>query len=367
MADPRTVKMAEVLVHYSLEVKPGDHFVINAKTVAEPLIREVYRAGLRTGAHVTPYLSFDDFGAIRIRESNDAQLTHISKTERVLLDETTKSLHILGDQNSKNMSGANSEKMAKSSRARAELSHQMMERAAAGDLKWCVTLFPTQAQAQDAGMSLADYEDFVYCACLLDQDDPVQGWQRVAQSQQKIADRLKAYDEIHITAPGTDLTYRVGGRHWVSANGKTNFPDGEVFTGPIENSVNGTVQFTYPAIFRGTAVEGIQLTFQEGKVVKATAQRGQDFLDKMLETDDGARYVGEVAFGLNYGIQRFTHQILFDEKIGGTMHMALGAAYPETGGVNKSGLHWDMICDLHAGSVHADGKLIYQYGRFLLD
>jgi aminopeptidase len=367
MADPRIVKMAEVLIHYSLDIQPGDHFLMNVPTAAEPLAREAYRAALRRGAHVTVHADFDGFKAIRIRESSDDQLAHISQSERALLDETNKYLNIMGDTNTKNMSGADPEKMASMSRARSELGRQMMQRAADGSLNWCVTLFPTQAYAQDASMSLRDYEDFVYCACLLDQPDPVAGWKQVEREQRQIADYLNTMQEIHITAPGTDLRYNVAGRRWVSANGRTNFPDGEVFTGPVESSVNGTVQFTYPAIFRGNEVEGIRLTFRDGKVVEATAERGQNFLDKMLDTDDGARYVGEVAFGLNYGIQNFTHNILFDEKIGGTMHMALGASYPETGGVNKSGLHWDMICDLKGGTVHADGKLIYQGGRFALE
>lgn len=365
MADPRVVKMAQVLVHYSLDIQPGDHFLVNGSPVAEPLIREVYRAALRAGAHVQINAIFDEFATIRMKEANDDQLTHIAKAERALLDETNKSLHIIAEMNTKNMSNSDPAKMAKSGRARAELGAQMMQRSAEGSLKWSVTLFPTHAHAQNAGQSLRDYEDFVYCACLLDQDDPVAGWKQVEREQQKIADALAPHKEIHITAPGTDITYRVDGRRWISANGKTNFPDGEVFTGPIENSVNGSVEFTYPAIFRGNEVEGIHLTFRDGKVIEATAQRGQNFLDKMLDTDEGARYVGEVAFGLNYGIQNFTREILFDEKIGGTMHMALGASYPETGGVNKSGLHWDMICDLHEGKVHADGQLIYENGRFV--
>jgi aminopeptidase len=215
-------------------------------------------------------------------------------------------------------------------------------------------------------MSLADYEDFVFRSCLIDQDDPAAGWRAVRDSQQHIVEYLMAHDEIHIVAPGTDVTYRVGGRTWINSDAKKNFPSGEVFTGPIEDSVEGHVRFSYPAIYNGREVEDVRLTFKAGKVVEASAERGEEFLQAMLDTDPGARFLGEVAFGLNYGIQRFTRNILFDEKIGGTMHMALGRAYPDTGGINQSAIHWDLICDLHEGEVYADGELCYQGGKFTI-
>jgi len=241
-----------------------------------------------------------------------------------------------------------------------------MERAAVGEMRWCGTQYPTEAHAQDAEMSLTDYEDFVFKSCLLDQDDPGAGWQGVRDSQQHIVDYLMAHDTIHIVAPGTDLTYRTGGRIWINSDGKHNFPSGEVFTGPHEDSAEGHVRFSYPAIYNGREVEDVRLTFKAGKVVEATAGRGQEFLLAMLDTDPGARYLGEVAFGLNYGIQRFTRNILFDEKIGGTMHMALGRAYPDTGGKNDSAIHWDLISDLREGEVYADGELCYRAGKFLI-
>jgi aminopeptidase len=207
-------------------------------------------------------------------------------------------------------------------------------------------------------MSLSDYEDFVFGAGLLNADDPVVAWQQVGQAQQRIADFLSQHDEIHILAPGTDLTYRVGGRKWLNANGRTNFPDGEVFSAPIEDSVNGVVRFSFPAVYAGQAVEDIRLIFQAGKVIEASAARGQDLLVTLLDQDAGARYVGEVAFGLNDQIWRFTNHLLFDEKIGGTMHLALGFTYPETGGKNQSGLHWDMICDLRQGRSMPMGSYV---------
>jgi aminopeptidase len=213
-------------------------------------------------------------------------------------------------------------------------------------------------------MSLSEYEDFVFGAGHLNDDDPFETWRKIDKEQQRIADFLTQHDHIRIVAPDTEINYRVGGRTWLNANGRLNFPDGEVYTGPHEDSVSGTVRFTYPAVYAGKQVEDVRLTFKDGKVVEAQASRGQDVLDAMLSLDAGARYVGEVAFGLNYEVKHFTANILFDEKIGGTMHMALGRSYPESGGKNKSDLHWDMICDLREGQVYADGELCYEKGEF---
>jgi aminopeptidase len=227
-------------------------------------------------------------------------------------------------------------------------------------------MFPTQAHAQDAGMSLSDYEDFVFGAGMLDQEDPVAAWRKVYEEQQRVVDFLGQRNEIHIIAPDTDITYRAGGRKWINCAGTENFPDGEVFTSPIEDSVNGKVRFTYPAIYLGNEVEDVRLIFRDGNVVESSASRGLDFLNAMLDTDAGARFLGEAAFGLNYNITGFTGGTLFDEKIGGTMHLALGASLPETGGKNESGLHWDMVCDLREGKVYADGQLCYEHGKFII-
>lgn len=273
-------------------------------------------------------------------------------------------LVLIAEENTKLLSNVDPQRMALHKQARKPVMDRVMQRAAAGELRWCATWLPTQATAQDAGMSLGDFEDFVYQAGLLNEADPVAAWRSVDAEQQQIVDYLTAHDEIHIVAPGTDITYRVGGRTWINASGQRNFPDGEVFTGPIENSVNGYVHFSYPAVYYGNEVEDVRLTFSEGKVVSASAGRGTEFLHAMLDQDEGARFLGEVAFGLNYAIKRFSRNIAYDEKIGGTMHMALGASYPDTGGVNVSGLHWDMICDLREGTVYADGQPCYAHGKF---
>jgi aminopeptidase len=230
-----------------------------------------------------------------------------------------------------------------------------------------VVLFPTNAHAQDAEMSLADYEDFVYRACLVNDGDPVERWTAVKEKQQLLIDWLGGKSEIHLTGPDTDLKVGIAGRSWINCYGDRNMPDGEIFTGPEETKVDGAVRFTFPAVLQGREVEDIRLWFEDGQVVRWSAAKNEDFLTKMLHTDEGACRLGEFAFGCNYGIQRFTKNILFDEKIGGTVHMAVGAGYPETGSQNQSAIHWDMICDLrHGGEVRVDGELFAKDGKYLL-
>ncbi len=229
-----------------------------------------------------------------------------------------------------------------------------------------MTLYPTHAAAQDADMSLDDYEDFVYHAGRLDADDPVSEWEALGESLARLARWLGGKRVIRVVGDGTDLTLGVEGRTWIPCDGRENFPDGELFTGPVETSVEGRVRFSYPASFAGRRVTGIELAFAGGEVVSATATKGAEFLDEMLAMDEGARRAGEFSFGMNDAVARFTGHTLFDEKIGGTMHLALGASYPESGGTNRSALHWDLVCDLRSGSeVYADGELVYRDGRFL--
>lgn len=366
MADSRLQKMAQVLVYYSLKIQPGDKLSITAYDIAAPLIREVYREAIRAGAHVFPRISIDGLKQIELQESKHEQLAYVSEYDVFLRDYFDAELSIWSEQNTKDMGKVDPICMAKKREAQAPLFNRSLERMGKGEMRWCGTLFPTHAYAQDAGMSLHDFEDFVYKACLLDLDDPISSWRKVHAQQQRIADFLSQHDEIHIVAPGTDITYRVGGRKWINCAGRENLPDGEIFSCPIEHEVNGTVLFSYPAVYDGKSVDDVRLTFSAGKVVESCAGRGLDFLNAMLNTDTGARFLGEAAFGLNYNIKEFTGETLFDEKIGGTMHMALGASLPEAGGVNKSGIHWDMVCDLREGRVYADGQLCYEHGQFII-
>jgi aminopeptidase len=239
-----------------------------------------------------------------------------------------------------------------------------MERKGRGELKSCLTQYPTNASAQEAGMSLAAYADFVFAACFVDQPDPIAAWKRLSAEQQRYVDFLNKVKTLRVEGPGTDLALSVEGRRWVNSDGKANFPSGEVFTGPVEDSAEGRITFDVPTLFTGHPVEGIELEFRGGRVVKASAARGNDMLQSALDTDERSRYLGEFAFGLNYGITRPTRNILFDEKIGGSIHTAIGAGYPETGSTNRSGIHWDMIKDMKQGRVYADGKLVYENARF---
>jgi aminopeptidase len=366
MSDPRVKKMAEVLVNYSLALKKGDKFLISGHAVTEPLIKEVYQEALKVGAHPMTNISIG-LGEFFYKYADDDQLTFINPVTKMIYEEFDAILTIWGESNTKALSGVDPRKIAKNSAAQAELSHKFMERIASGDVKWCGTQFPTHASAQDADMSLTEYEDFVYGSCKLNEDDPAAYWKGISEQQEKIAEILNSKKELHFLSEGTDLKVNVEGRKWINCDGKQNFPDGEIFTTPIKESANGKITFAYPAIYNEREVEGIQLTFENGKVVKATALKGEDYLNTTLDTDEGSRYLGEVAIGTNYGIQNFTKNILFDEKIGGTIHLAVGAGFPETGGDNKSGIHWDMICEMkEEGKIYADGELIYEKGKFLI-
>jgi len=367
MADPRVDRLARVLVHYSMKVRKGDLVRIGGPALAAPHIAAAYREVLLAGGHPAVRVTVDGLDEMFLKLSSDEQLRFVSDLDRREVEVLNCELRYLGAYNTRALTRIPPERMRIRREATRELMGRFMERAAKRELRWCLTQAPAQADAQEAEMSLADYEDFVYKAGHVDKDDPVAEWERVEREQAAVAKRLSTMKTIRIVAPDTDLTVGVGGRTWISAAGEHNFPDGEVFTGPVETSTNGTVRFTFPAIYGGREVTGIRLTFKDGRVTEAGADKGEEFLRSMLDIDPGARVLGEFAFGLNYDIQQWTRNILFDEKIGGTLHMALGAAYPDTGGRNVSGLHWDMILELRNGAeVYGDGEVIYRNGRFLV-
>ena len=368
MADPRIKNLAGLLVNYSVAIKPGDKVLINGCTLASPLLLEVYGAVLRAGGHPLMLASIPNIDDIMYRFASDEQLAFIPPPLMLGVETYDASISVSGTDNTKNLSNIDPAKVVARSHGRKEMLAVFMKRAATGALRWVGTLFPTNAYAQDAEMSLADYEDFVYRACMPDPENPVRYWREFSVRQQKIVDWLKGKKKIRLYSQETDLTLRIDNRLFISCDGHHNMPDGEVFTGPQENSMEGYVTFSYPAIYQGREVTGVRLTFREGKVVEAKAMKNEIFLQKILDTDDGARYVGEFAIGTNEGIQQFTREILFDEKIGGTFHMALGAGYPETGSRNQSSIHWDMICDLRTeGEIWVDDVLLHRNGRFVID
>jgi aminopeptidase len=367
MADLRIEKLAELLVNYSVAVKAEDKVVIQSETPAEPLVKAVYANTLKAGGHPLALVSPSGINELIYKHASDEQLQHIQPPYKLVYDTYDVLINIGATGNTKALSNVDPARIVTRQRARTELQKTFMERSARGELRWVTLLYPTNAYAQDAEMSLAEYEDFVYAACLGDPNDPVGYWKRFSARQQKAVNWLKGKKKIHVTAPDTDLTLSVDGRTFINCDGRMNMPDGEVFTGPVEDSINGHVCFSYPAIENGHEVTGVRLWFENGKVVKASAEKNEEFLLKTLETDEGARRVGEFAFGTNTGITKFSRQILFDEKIGGSFHMALGAGYPETGSKNESAIHWDMICDMRqGGEVTVDGKVFYKNGQFAI-
>jgi aminopeptidase len=367
MSDTRVGKLAELLVDYSVAVKPGDKVAVQGESLAEPLLKEIYVRVLMAGGH--PYLMASPTGLDELfyRFASDEQLKYVPPPAKLIMETYDVRISIGGEGNTKELNSINPAKMVTFQQARREIMKTFLERAAKGELRWTYALFPTNAYAQDAEMGLAEYEDFLYGACLGDVNDPIGYWKKFSAWQQKIADWLKGKKQIHITAPETDLRLSVEGRTFINCAGRENMPDGEVFTGPVEDSIDGQVYFSYPTIYNGREVTGVRLWFEAGRVVKATADKNEDFLLKTLDTDEGARQVGEFSFGTNQGITRFTRQILFDEKINGSFHLALGSSYPETGGKNESAIHWDMICDMQrGGKVTVDGHLLYKNGKFVI-
>lgn len=367
MRDPRVETVADILVDYSVEVKKDDLVVIRGTYVAEPLIVALYQRCLERGAHPTIRATIPAAEPVFYRYAQEHQLEYIWETERWMMENLDVAFNILSDTNTRHLSKVDTSRQVLHSKARKPLMDRYMQRSAEGDYRWNVTLFPTEAYAMDAEMSLDEYEDFYFSACFVDKDDPVGEWKKVAERHQRLIEWMKGRNEVRIEGEGTDLTLEVGDRIFIPADGTANFPDGEIFTGPKEDRTRGHVSFTYPAIYGGQSVEGIRLEFEAGKVVDATAEKNEDYLIKKLDTDPGARVLGELGIGTNYGIDSFTGEILLDEKIGGTIHLALGASYPETGGVNESAVHWDMVCDLRKGGrITVDGDVLLEDGKLLV-
>jgi aminopeptidase len=373
MRDPRLDRLAKVLVDYSVGVKPGWLVRLSGDPVATPLLEAIYEQVLRAGGHPLLKMAPDHFQEIFFRCANEDQLKYLSPVAMEEIGRIDASIGLWAETNTKMLSRVDPRKQGMASTARRPVMDLFMQRAAEGQLKWCGTQYPTAASAQDAEMSLRDYCDFVFEAGHLSADDPVAVWQQISARQQKVVDYLTGKKQIRFQAAnGTDLLVNVQGMTWINCDGHENFPDGEVFTGPNleadDGGVNGVVRYSFPAVHHGREVHDIELTFEKGRVVHATASKGEAFLKEMLDQDEGARALGEIAIGTNYAITDYTKNTLFDEKIGGTFHAAVGAGYPETGNSNSSGLHWDMVCDLRqGGTITVDGEVISRDGKFLFD
>jgi len=358
-------KYAQLLVEYCLEIQEGDRLFVYSTTLAEPLVREVYRWATRHGAIVETDLSFREKSRILLTEGHDHQLAHVSPLYKLAMEEFDAYLNILAPFNLHENQNIDQAKSAKRREANKGVQQTYFERQATRDLKRSLCQYPTQANAQMAGMSLEEYQDFVFRACRLYDKNPIDSWLAVREFQQKIVDVLNKKTEFRYLGDGIDISFNTSGRTWINSDGRTNMPSGEVYTSPVEDSVNGVIHFSYPAVYMGHQVEGVTLWVKDGLVERWEARQGQEFLDKIFEVD-GARRFGEAAIGTNKNIDQFTKNILFDEKIGGTVHMAIGQSYLQAGGKNQSSVHWDMIADMtQGGIVYADDEKIYEKGEFL--
>jgi aminopeptidase len=364
--DPRLTTLSELLCRYSIDVQPGDLVLVDGPALAQPLLLELVKSITDLGGHPMVRPRLERVDALVMERASRVQLEAVTELDRLEVELPQKMLTVWANSNTRYLASAPPDNLAARSAAMRPLFDRSLERTAAGEMRWCGTAFPSHAAAQDAGMSLAEWEDFVFAAGHLTDPEPIAFWREQSARQAVIAERLSAVRELRIVAEDTDITVDVGGRRWLNADGHENFPDGEVYTSPVETATRGHVRFSFDAPYNGREVSDVRLWFEDGRVVREEASRGGDYLTRMLGQDAGARMLGEVAFGLNDEIQQPTRDTLFDEKIGGTFHLALGMAFPEAGGTNSSGLHWDMVCDLRTGGeVYGDGELLARAGRFL--
>lgn len=367
--DSRVRKMAQVIINFSMAVKPGEKVLLRGMSPqAEPLVAAMYQEALKAGAEVFTYIHMSNEHSYAIEATDDLDLLAKPNPMLQMMYETCNVVvRVEAEENLKALTDYPAEKQAARRAVNAApIAIQMRREGKDPAFRRCTTQFPTQAYAQQAGMSLLQYADFVFQACKVHLDDPVAEWRKMGEFQDKLVNYLAGKKNLHVRGKNIDLHLSIDGRTFKSAAGRENFPDGEIFTGPVENSVNGWVKFTYPAFYSGNEVIGAHLVFEDGLVKQATAEKNEKFLNSVLDTDNGSRRLGEFAIGTNDYIQRFTGSILFDEKIGGTVHMAVGQGYQETGSVNNSSVHWDMICDMRdGGEILVDGDLFYRDGQFV--
>ena len=371
MTDPRMSNLARILVQHCVAVQPGDfvnvrHF--GSIVAGMPMISEVFREVVRSGGNphiqVNPALT-EEIGYSFLKEATDDQLSFVDPTMDLLIKEVDCEIAFFCGTNTRFLSQIDPARHTIRRRAISDLIELFWKRASTGELRWVYSGYPSTGQAQDAEMSLEEYEDFVYAATYADTEDAVASWNTIRDQQEELVEWLDGKDMIKISADGVDLEMSMKGRKFINCCGKLNMPDGEIFTGPVEESVNGRVKFSYPSLWYGAEVNGVELCFENGKVVEAHADRNEAFLLETLKTDDGACYLGELGIGTNYKIDKFTGNILFDEKMGGTIHLALGAGIPESGSKNKSTIHWDLLTDVkNGGRITVDGELFYESGQF---
>ena len=361
MVDERIGKLARILVDYSIEAGEGDQVLVSAEVGAGPLIGALYARLLQVGATAVTQISLPGMQELFFEHAQELHYQEIPQVTRAIYDGVDAQIGIRAPSNTRALANVDPEKQQALQKRNKPLSEMMLEID-----RWVLTLFPTEALAQEAHMSLSEYEEFAFEAMGLNEEDPVRYWSQMSAEQERLKARLEEAREIRIVGPETDLTLSVEGRTFVNSAGMRNMPCGEVFTGPIEDSANGTVYFGVPAAIAGREISGVRIRLEEGKIVEASAEKGEEYLMSLLDADSGARYLGELGIGTNYGIRRASANVLFDEKLGGTVHLAIGRSYAQTGGKNDSSVHTDLVCDLReGGALYADGELIQENGRFL--
>jgi aminopeptidase len=361
-------KLAQILVDHSTSVKPGDRVAIETTTNASELVSHIYELVLLRGGHPHILLNLPEQERMFFKYANNDQLAYTPAFQKLVTEDFEVYIRVRADIDPRALSDVPAEKQSLRQKGMAQVRNRMIQRGADNSLRWVLTQFPTEGYASEAGMGFKEYTDFLLAACHADENtaDPIAHWEFIQLQQSRMIESIEGHDEIKLLGPNVDLTLSVKGRKFNNSHGKHNLPDGEIYTGPVEDSVNGWVKFTYPAIYQGQVVEDVELTFEKGRVVSAKAQVGEQLLLTMVNSDEGSHYLGEFAIGTNFEINRFTRNILFDEKLGGTFHIALGAGYPETGSRNKSNIHWDMICDMRIDSeMRVDGAMIYRDGKFI--
>lgn len=357
--DPRIRNLAKTLVNYSIAAKPGMCVNVGGTAAAEPLFVALYEELIHAGAYPSMQMMPTGCQDFLMKNGKPHHFEKASPVQRALIKSIDASIRIISESNTRSLSAVDPARQAALAKTNRPLSNILLSK------PWVLTLFPTEAYAQDAEMSLREFEDFVYQATYSNERNPIACWNKVRRDQDTLIARLKGAKEARIVGPGTDLNFSIKGRTFINSPGTHNMPSGEIFTGPVEDSADGFIQYDYPVCSGGREVDGIRLVFRKGVVVEASATKNEKYLLAMLDMDPGARRLGEWGIGTNWNIQRFIKNILFDEKIGGTIHLALGKSYPETGGVNTSSLHWDMIKDLRrGGTIYVDGKVFQKDGKF---
>ncbi len=351
---------AALLCDWCIGVQADDQVLVGMTFQAVPLVRAIHNALLERGAWPLIRLASGELAADFFRHARDAQIEGFAPIELAEVQEADAVIAITAPANTRALASVDPSLIARAGRARAPVQEVRLQK------RWCSTVWPTAALAQEASMGEDEYAGFVAGALFLNERDPTAAWRSLSQRQERLVERLDRARQVRIEAEGTDLSMRVEGRTWINSDGRRNMPSGEVFTGPLEDSANGTIRFTIPTGPRGVDVAGVELEFRDGRVVAASAERGDSYLQEALQTDAGARFLGELGIGTNEGIDRPTGLILLDEKIAGTVHLALGRSYPETGGRNSSALHWDLICDLRRGGrLSVDDDVINENGTFV--